>query len=137
MCVCTYRHVSCSVESTQARMYFVSSLCVRQSAYSVRGGQEKVQRSESTKKKECLPRSAANPLCRLSASLAHTISVIFISISPLSDLSLFLFSPPFYSIALPGCLLGNPSMTADTQQTHACMHTNTGAVTLLQTVEIT
>lgn len=111
--------------------------CVRQSAYSVRGGQEKVQRSESRKKKECLPRSAANPLCRLSASLAHTISVIFISIAPLSDLSLFLFPPPFYSIALPGCLLGNPSMTADIQQTHACMHTNTGAVTLLQTVEIT
>lgn len=52
------------------------------------GREEKVRRSENKKKKEHLPRSATNPLSRPSASLAGTISVIFISIASLSDLSL-------------------------------------------------
>lgn len=56
------------------------------------------------KKKARLPRSAANPLCRLSASLARTIAVIFISIAFPSDVSFNLLPPSLlfqYSSKLP------------------------------------
>lgn len=112
VCVCVYRDAACSVEGTQARMYSVSSLCVRQSVYIVC-----VKGARARKKKERLPRSAANPLCRPSASPARTISVIFISIASLSDLAVLLFPPPSYPVALLGCLLGSPTMTADIQRT--------------------
>lgn len=91
-------------------MYSVSSLCVGQSAYILR------VEGASTQKRN------SNPL-RLSHSfhLCHFF-FFFISIASLSDLSLFLLLPPSYSIAPPGCPLGSPSMTADTQYTHTCKH---------------
>ncbi len=103
-------------------MYSVSSLCVRQSAYGVWKTGKKREGVRARKRKERLPRSAPNPLCRASASLARTISVIFIFIASLSDLPLFLFPPPSYSIALPGCLLGSLTMTADIQHAHTHKH---------------
>lgn len=51
-----------------------------------------------------LPRSAANPLCRLSAFLARTISVIFISFASLSLFfsDLTLTPPPLISLLFQG-----------------------------------
>lgn len=61
----------------------------------------------------CLPRSAANPLCRLSASLGRTISVIFISIASLSDLS----RSSYFLLPLIPLLFQGAT-------TNACIHTN-------------